>query len=82
MYVQYAIINNVKRAGRQACQTERKNHMDNCKAWDYAIGIVQVDGIKPSDEFLELVEKEKRGEVTNEDIRKALYQKYKVKEEK
>lgn len=54
--------------------------MDNCKAWDYAIGIVQVDGIKPSDEFLELVEKEKRGEITSEDIRKALYQKYKVKE--
>ena len=38
--------------------------MDNCKAWDYAIGIVQVDGTKPSDEFLELVEKEKRGEIT------------------
>ena len=56
--------------------------MDNTKAWDYAIGIVQVDGIKPSDEFLELVEKEKRGEITSEDIRKALYQKYKVKEVK
>jgi hypothetical protein len=66
---------------RTAGLPERKNHMDNCKAWDYAIGIVQVDGIKPSDEFLELVEKEKRGEITNEDIRKALYQKYKVKEE-
>nr|AGS53279.1 hypothetical protein [uncultured bacterium contig00001] len=30
------------------------------KAWNYAIGIVQVDGIKPSDDFLELVEKKKR----------------------
>lgn len=56
--------------------------MNNYKAWDYAIGIVQVDGIQPSQEFLELVEKEKRGEITGEDIRKALYQKYKVKEEK
>ena len=33
--------------------------MRNEKAWNYAIGIVQIDGIKPSDEFLELVEKEK-----------------------
>ena len=52
--------------------------MDNAKAWDYAIGIVQIDGIKPSDDFLELVEKEKRGEITGEDIRKSLYKKYKV----
>ena len=55
--------------------------MDNEKAWDYAIGIVQVDGIKPSDDFLELVEKEKRGELTGEDIRRILNKKYKVKEE-
>ena len=55
--------------------------MDNNKAWDYAIGIVQVDGIKPSDDFLELVEKEKRGEITDEDIRNVLYQKYRVKDE-
>ncbi len=55
--------------------------MDNNKAWDYAIGIVQVDGIKPSDDFLELVEKEKRGEMTDEDIRSVLYQKYRVKED-
>ena len=56
--------------------------MDNCKAWDYAIGIVQVDGIKPFDEFLELVEKEKNGDITGEDIREVLYRKYKVKEAK
>ena len=54
--------------------------MDNNKAWDYAIGIVQVDGIKPSKEFLELVEKEKRGEITGDDIRRALYKKYTMKE--
>ena len=50
----------------------------NDQAWDYAIGIVQVEGIKPSDDFLELVEKEKRGEMTNEDIRKVLVKKYTV----
>ncbi len=37
--------------------------MTNEEAWNYAIGIVQVDGIRPSDDFLELVEKEKRGEM-------------------
>lgn len=55
--------------------------MTNQKAWDYAIGIVQIDGIKPSDDFMELVEKEKRGEITGEDIRRVLYKKYKVKED-
>jgi len=55
--------------------------MTNEKAWDYAIGIVQLDGIKPSDDFLELVEKEKRGEITSSDIRNVLIRKYTVKEE-
>ena len=50
-------------------------------AWDYAIGIVQVDGIKPSDDFLKLVEKEKSGELTSKDIRDVLVKKYTVKEE-
>lgn len=54
--------------------------MDKDKAWDYAIGIVQVDGIKPSDEFLELVEKEIQGEITRDDIRRTLIEKYKVVE--
>lgn len=34
--------------------------MTNEKAWDYAIGVVQIDGIRPSDDFLKLVEKEKK----------------------
>ena len=52
------------------------------QAWDYAIGIVQVDGIKPSDDFLKLVEKEKSGDLTSDDIRKVLVKKYTIKEEK
>lgn len=50
--------------------------MDNEKAWNFAIGIVQTDGIKPSDDFLELVEKEKRGEITGEEIRRILNKKH------
>lgn len=51
--------------------------MTNEKAWDYAIGIVQLDGIKPSDYFMELVEREKAGEITGDDIRRLLTEKYK-----
>lgn len=61
---------------------ERNFAMDNVNAWKYAIGIVQLDGIKPSDDFLELVDKEKKGEMTGDDIRKVLYKKYKVVEGK
>jgi len=50
----------------------------NEKAWNYAIGIVQVEGIKPSSDFIELAEKEKRGELTNDDIRRVLVKKYTV----
>lgn len=50
--------------------------MTNEKAWDFAIGIVQIDGIRPSDDFLQLVEKEKKGEITGDDIRRILYEKY------
>ena len=54
--------------------------MSNEQAWDYAIGIVQIDGIKPSDDFLALADKEKRGELTGDDIRRVLDKKYTVKE--
>ena len=52
------------------------------KAWDYALGIIKVDGLEPSPEFLELVEKEKRGEITTKDIIKTLNERYKMKEER
>jgi len=55
--------------------------MENNEAWDYAIGLVQVEGIAPSADFLELVEKEKKGELTNDDIRKVLFKKYKAVED-
>ena len=48
--------------------------------WDIALGLIKVDGLKPTEEFLELVEKEKRGEITTADIRSILNQKYRVKE--
>ena len=30
--------------------------MDNNKAWEYALGMIKVDGLKPSKEYLDLIE--------------------------
>jgi len=53
--------------------------MTSTQKWDYAIGLIQIDGLTPSDDFLALVEKEKNGEITTEDMKKALDSKYKMK---
>ena len=55
--------------------------MTNSQAWNYAIGIIKVDGLEPTKEFREYVEKEKRGEVKMDDIKRFLDNKYKVKPE-
>lgn len=49
-------------------------------AWNYALGMIKVDGLEPSKELLELIEKEKRGEVTTEEMRRVLRKKYNMKE--
>ena len=54
--------------------------MTNAQAWDYALGMVKVDGLEPSEESKEYIEKEKRGEVTMEDAKRFLDKKYKMKE--
>ncbi|HEX2986446.1 MAG TPA: antitoxin VbhA family protein [Caproiciproducens sp.] len=52
--------------------------MDKSKesAWDFALGLIKIDNLEPSPEFLKLVEKEKMGEITTKDIKKALDIKY------
>ncbi len=55
--------------------------MDKQQAWDYALGIIKVDGLEPSPEFLAMAEKEKRGELTLEDIKWTLDVKYTVKKD-
>ena len=42
--------------------------MTNIQAWDYAVGMIKVDGLEPTKEFQEYIEKKKRGEVTMADI--------------
>ncbi len=55
--------------------------MTNTQAWNYAIGMIKVDGLEPTKEFKEYIEKEKRGEITMEDAKKFLDKKYKMKDE-
>ena len=50
--------------------------MTKSEAWDYAIGMLKVDGLTPTKDFQEYIEKEKRGEVTVDDIKKFLDIKY------
>ena len=54
--------------------------MTNTQAWDYAIGMIKVDGLEPTKEFKEYIEKEKKGEITMEDAKRFLDKKYKMKE--
>ncbi len=54
--------------------------MTNVQAWDYAVGMIRVDGLEPTAEFKEYIEKEKRGEVDMADVKQFLDKKYKVKE--
>lgn len=54
--------------------------MTNSQAWDYAIGMIKVDGLEPTEDFKKYIEMEKRGEVTMEDAKRFLNKKYKMKE--
>ncbi|MDE7403905.1 MAG: antitoxin VbhA family protein [Lachnospiraceae bacterium] len=47
------------------------------EAWDYAIGMLKADGLESTPEMMEMIEKEKRGEITMEEIKKALDRRYK-----
>ena len=54
--------------------------MTSAEGWNYAIGMIKVDGLEPTAEFKEYIEKEKKGEVTMDDLKLFLDKKYKMKE--
>ena len=43
------------------------------------MGMIKVDGLEPTPEMKELIEREKCGEITMEQVREALDQRYKMK---
>ena len=53
--------------------------MEKQIAWDYALGLIKIDGLTPTPEFLTMVEKEIRGEMTLSEIENSLNKRYKMK---
>ena len=53
--------------------------MEKQIAWDYALGLIKIDGLTPTPEFLTMVEKEIRGEMTLNEIENSLNKRYKMK---
>ena len=53
--------------------------MEKQTAWDYALGLIKIDGLTPTPEFLAMVEKEIQGEMTLSEIELSLNKKYKMK---
>lgn len=49
------------------------------KKWDYSLGMIKIDGLEPTQEMKKLIEQEKRGEITMDEVKKALDRKYKMK---
>ena len=54
--------------------------MTNTEAWNYASGLIKVDGLEPTEDFKKYIEKEKKGEATMDDLKQYLDKKYKMKE--
>lgn len=54
--------------------------MSSKQAWDYAIGLIKVDGLEPTEDFKKYIQKEIAGEATMEDLKQYLDKKYKMKE--
>ena len=52
--------------------------MTSAQEWDYAIGMIKVDGLEPTEDFKKYIEKEKKGEITTEDAKRFLDKKYKM----
>lgn len=49
------------------------------KKWDYSLGMIKIDGLEPTTEMKKLIEREKKGEITMDEVKKALDRRYKMK---
>lgn len=58
-----------------------KDHMTAIERQNvYDIETIKIDGLEPTPEMKELLEKEKRGEITREEIRKIFDRGYRMKQ--
>ena len=62
------------------CELHLKGeNMTKNEVWDYAIGMIKVDGLEPTKDFKKYIEKEKAGRATTKDLKKYLDKKYRAK---
>ena len=52
--------------------------MTKDEAWKYAIGMIKVDGLKPSKDFRKYISLEKKNKATTKELKKYLDKKYRV----
>lgn len=50
--------------------------MSKNDSWDIAIGLAKLSGGAPSEEFLEMVDRENRSEITTDDMRAHIIEKH------
>ena len=53
--------------------------MTSTEAWNYAIGLIKVDGLQPTKDFQKYISLEKKGKATNKDLKNYLDKKYHAK---
>ena len=53
--------------------------MNKNDAWDYAIGMIKVDGLEPTLEMQKLIEMEKQGDISKSEIYERLNKHYRIK---
>ena len=52
--------------------------MTKQQAWNYAIGLIKVDGLEPSEDFKRLIELESDNKITTKEMKEYLDAKYGV----
>lgn len=60
-------------------ENKTTTEIERAKAWDFALGLLQMDGLVPSEDFLKLVDQEKSGSITTQEIKNYLNHKYQMK---
>lgn len=45
-----------------------KQEKDRRRAWEFALGMIQTDGLVPTPDFMAVVERNIRGEISDDDI--------------
>lgn len=55
--------------------------MTVAKTWDFAVGLIEVDRLKPTEDYKKYIELEKKGKATTQDLKKHLDKKHKDKGE-